>query len=76
MGVYVCGSLAYVADGPGGLRVIDVSDPTQPEEVGHCVFPDWASSVYISDSLAYIAAGKAGLRVLDVDDPANPQEVG
>lgn len=56
--------------------MIDVSDPTQPEEVGHCVFPDWASSVYISDSLAYIAAGKAGLRVLDVDDPANPQEVG
>jgi len=28
--VYISGSHAYVADGYGGLRIIDISDPTSP----------------------------------------------
>ena len=33
-GVVVANGFAYVADGPAGLRVIDVSDPTSPVTVG------------------------------------------
>ena len=35
-GVAVSGSYAYVADEDSGLRVISVSDPAHPTEVGHC----------------------------------------
>jgi len=33
-GVHVSGSYAYVADGSSGLRVIDVSSPSNPREAG------------------------------------------
>lgn len=74
---------AYVADGgmwsdtcgcyvDGGLRVIDVSDPATPVEVG--VWPGVAGNVYLAGNYAYVAAG--GLRVIDVSNPAAPVEVG
>lgn len=38
-GVAVAGPYAYVADGYGGLRIVDVSDPTHPKEVGFYDMP-------------------------------------
>jgi hypothetical protein len=74
--VAVAGSYAYVADYDGGLRVIDVSNPADPQERGHCATPDWAYGVAVAGSYAYVADFAAGLRVIDVSDPANPQERG
>ncbi|MBI4726783.1 hypothetical protein HY768_06115 [candidate division TA06 bacterium] len=34
-GVAVSGSYAYVADGDSGLRIIDISDPSSPTEIGY-----------------------------------------
>jgi hypothetical protein len=75
-GVYVSGSLAYVADGSSGLRVIDVSSPENPFEVGFYDTPDWALGVYVSGNYAYVADDDYGLRVIDVSSPENPREVG
>ncbi|RLC68440.1 MAG: hypothetical protein DRI52_09830 [Chloroflexi bacterium] len=59
--VYVLNNYAYVADGyNGGLRVIDVSNPTNPQEVGYYVTPDWAEDVYVSGYYACVADGSAG----------------
>ncbi len=33
-GVAVAGDHAYVADGTGGLQIVDISDPTNPSVVG------------------------------------------
>ncbi len=78
--VYVVGSYAYVADGWSGLRVIDVSDPANPYEVGcwdaNGSFDIYVYDVYVVDSYAYIAAADSGLCVIDVSDPSNPYEVG
>jgi hypothetical protein len=74
--VAVSGSTAYVADGRGGLRVVDVSDPANPTEVGAYDTPGRAGGVAVSGSTAYVADGDGGLRVVDVSDPANPTEVG
>ena len=64
-----------MADGYSGLRVIDVSDPAHPTEVG-----SWDTGtgrrVAVSGTYAYVAAGGGGLRVIDVSDPAHPTEVG
>ncbi len=54
-----------------GLRVVDVSDPTQPQEVGRY---DLASStdVAVAGDIACLTSYEHGLRVLDVSDPSQP----
>ncbi|RMH74775.1 MAG: T9SS C-terminal target domain-containing protein, partial [Calditrichaeota bacterium] len=74
--VYVSGSHAYVADRYDGLRIIDVSDPTAPVEVGFYDTGDEARGVYVSGSHAYVADWLDGLRIIDVSDPTAPVEVG
>jgi hypothetical protein len=69
-GVAVGGGMAYVADLPGGLRLVDVSDPAQPVERGRVVTTREARDVAVADAYA------CGLRVVDVLDPDHPAEVG
>jgi hypothetical protein len=63
-----------VADQTGGLRIIGVSDPANPNLVGS--YPVNARDVFVQDSLAYVADHYGGLRVIRVTDPASPQLVG
>ena len=62
--VAVSGTLAYVADGDGGLRVIDVSNSAAPHEVGYYDTPGWAEGVAVSGTLVYVADGGGGLAIL------------
>jgi len=80
--VAVAGSYAYVADYDGGLRVVDVSTPSNPMEVGFYDTPGDAYGVAVAGDYAYVT-GVSGypnwdgwLRVVDVSDPTNPTEVG
>ena len=66
---------AYLAAGNAGLRVIDISNPATPQEVGFFSTP-WdaqARDVAVSGTYAYLADW--GLRVIDISNPAKPQEV-
>jgi len=74
--VYVSGSYAYVAAYEDGLKVIDISDPTNPVEVGHFNYIGYAHHVYVSGSYAYVVTWQDGLKVIDISDPTNPVEVG
>ncbi len=56
--------------------MIDVSDPSNPHEVGYYETPERAYGVYVSGNYAYVAARDSGLRVIDVSEPSNPHEVG
>jgi hypothetical protein len=58
------------------LRVISVSDPMHPAEVGYCNTPGWASGVAVAGDRAYVADGDSGLRIISVYDPMHPAEVG
>ncbi len=64
----VAGNTLY---GPPGLRVVDVSDPANPREVG---FNDTVvgQGVAVAEGYAYVAAGWHGLRVVDVSRVAPP----
>ena len=75
-GVAVAGSYAYVTNRYYGLRVIDVSNPAAPVEVGFVYTRDAASGVAVAGSYAYVADRGAGLLVIDVSDPAAPSWVG
>jgi hypothetical protein len=80
--IFVKGTLAYVIDYEEGLRVINVSDPYSPTEIGFCETPGYAQALWIQDNFAYIAdtdpSGPSddGLRIIDVSDPSNPAIVG
>jgi hypothetical protein len=77
LGVSVIGSYAYVAAGKdGGLRVVDISDPLSPVEIGFYDTPDFANGVVATADYVYVADGYSGLRVVDVSTPSEPIEVG
>jgi hypothetical protein len=72
-GVTVAGDYAYVAAEWGGLQVVRIKNPQEPETVGTNAWP--AHNVAISGTLCYVAGGKY-LRVLDVADPRGPRQIG
>jgi hypothetical protein len=65
--------LAFVG-GDNGLYVLDVGDPTSPEELSR-VYIDQAWDLCYLDERLYVAEA-SGLRVLSVADPARPAELG
>ena len=70
------GNHAYVADSDSGVRIIDVSNPAVPIEVGFNSTGVYAVGVAVSGTHVYIAQHDLGFRILDVSDPAAPVEVG
>ncbi len=88
-GLTVAEDRAYVVEpqrptGGGGLRVIDVSDPSAPTPTALYAAPGDIYSVAARGSRAYIAyyAGAVGgsphgrLQVVDLVEPAQPVEIG
>jgi hypothetical protein len=67
----------YVANAHGGLRIIDVSNPEAPAEVGFNEENlEMAVHVAVCGDSVYVAdGGQTGLHVFDVSDPADPVEV-
>ena len=86
--VALSGNLAYVVEyypswrytgtGPkpsfSRLRVIDVSEPASPDEVGviRDTWPGLAWDIALSGPYAYVATLGAGLQIVDVSDPGDP----
>ncbi len=70
------GSYAYVADGPGGLQVIDISKRAQPKIVGAAATPGDAKGVSVAWPYAYIADDAQGIQVIDITEASNPKIVG
>lgn len=90
--VAMSGNYAYIASGTAsGLRVLDLSDPTTPFEVGYSINCDpcsevemWmADRVRVSGDYAYVlyfdglnSKTNYRLYVYDVSDPSTPQQMG
>jgi hypothetical protein len=75
-GVIARDDTVFVADGPGGLVTVDVTDPASPTVLGQVVTGGHATGVVVSGDIAYVAAGSAGLVVVDISDLANPVVIG
>ena len=77
--VFVDGNICYVADGQAGLKILDVSDPTNPRQIGEVDTAYEVStsySVVARDSFAYTSFYYPWFRSVDVSDPASPRIVG
>ena len=72
--VAVSGQYAYVADGWDGVRVIDISDPENPFEVGSCD-AGHAWDICVSGDHAIVAA-MIFVYVIDISNPEDPYVVG
>jgi len=75
-GVEARDNTVFVADGAGGLVIVDATDPAHPTVLGRAPTGGQASGVVVDGDIAYVAAGSAGLVVVDVSDLANPMVVG
>jgi len=75
-GVFISGHYAYVADGRGGLRIMNIVDPSHPVSLGSCATPHHAQDVHVVGRYAYVTAYNAGLRVIDIRSRTSPREVG
>jgi len=84
--VWIDGNYAYlVVDGSvpsAGLRVLDISDPADPQIVGSFYGGgSFLHDVYVRDGLAFLSHWTSGLIILDVGNgvaggsPTNPVEV-
>ncbi len=77
--VAVSGPYAYVVELESGLYVLDVSDPTQPVNVGqlyiggNCVLQH---DLVVSGQRAYLASALSGLHLIDVSNPRRPVRLG
>jgi len=74
--VAVVDTLAFVATGVTGLRIVNIADPAHPVEIGYYDTPGEGFGVAVSGNYAYVADGGSGLRVVNITNPAAPTEVG
>jgi len=69
-------SLAALADGAGGLVLVDVRNAASPSVLGSLLTGGPANGIALVDGTAYIAAGGAGLSIVDVRSPGAPALLG
>lgn len=64
--------MLYVADGAGGLHVLSLLDPGDPQPVAALDLPGIVRDVVVRDGEAYLAKGGDGVDIIDVSDPSAP----
>ncbi len=74
--VEIVGSLAYLAAQEDGLRVLDVSDPRIPLQIGALATQEFATGIDVEGEIAYVTDNYGGLRIIDISEPTAPTEVG
>jgi hypothetical protein len=75
--IQMVGNLAYIVSGGSGLRIVDLTDPANPVEIGRGTWYDWSSpfgGVYVIGNRAYVAT-IYGCSAFDISDPTQPVEI-
>jgi len=76
VGVALSGNIAFVANGYGGLLILNVSDLSHPQNLStYSTGSNYASSVAVSGNIVFVTNGLAGLLILNVSDPFHPQKL-
>ena len=70
MDIVTAGDIAYVANGEGGLCVVDISDPSSPEILSHKDTLGTSYELVVDGDYLYLADDSNGLVILDVTDPS------
>lgn len=73
--VFIQGNLAYLALEQDGIRILNISDPTNPNQVAYFDTPGSAKSIVALDRYIFVADGSEGLLVLELTPDGNLQQV-
>lgn len=76
MGIKIDGNYAYIADGPAGLQIVDITIPLSPTLLGVDAGLGDAFGVDVAGDWAYVADRGYGLSVFSVSDKMNPSRAG
>jgi hypothetical protein len=89
-GVFVAGNYAYITNNSATgsclntsnsngceFRIYDISNPTNPVQVGGLDLPNTARGVMVVGRYAYVTTSSAttGFRIIDISNPTNPTTV-
>ena len=66
-------NIVYVADGQGGLQIIDISDINEPQIVNSVTIEGNAVSLDLSDRYLALGTSNGGVYLFDISSPANPK---
>ncbi len=79
--IFLRGKIAYIpfsfssmGGADGWLSVVDISDPSQPTEIGRVDHLYDANNVTVTENLAIVGHNLGGLNIVDVSDPKTPYE--
>lgn len=68
---------AYIADGYGGVEVVDVYDPMNPSVIGYVDLIDGSTGIKVDGEYAYVSEYiLGGLQIVDISNPATPTLIG
>ncbi len=72
--VIIKDDLLYIAQGEGGLLIVGVNDPENPQTVSVTTeeVRGYSTKIAIKDSAVYLAAGTFGITAIDVANPSEP----
>jgi len=64
----------YLADGPGGIKVIDISNPESPSVVNQ-IATVYALRIFLDGNTLILCDGPGGFRIYSLDNPQAPEQV-
>jgi len=74
--VVIGGDYAYIATGLSGLKVVDISNPEDPEVVNTVYTPNRADNIVIQNEYLYLQRYDGHVMIFDISEPHNPQLIG
>ena len=76
--VFISGDIAYIADGPDGLEIVNISNPSSSNRLGGIDNggTSGSQSIFVSGDYAYLGNYGNNLRILNISDPTKPVEIG
>lgn len=78
MDIDLMGDLAYVADGQGGLQIVDINNPDSTFVVGEYMSEKSIVGIAVRDTFAYLAVShsQGGIKIINVAQPSEPVFIG
>ena len=76
LGLDVATGYLYMVTGQGGLKVVDVRNPYQPEIVNSLSLPGMPNGIYVDGNRAYTRIPRVGIAVVDISNPQKPEALG
>ncbi|MBN2175650.1 MAG: T9SS type A sorting domain-containing protein [Bacteroidales bacterium] len=70
--IFIQDNLAIINHSNSGIKVFDISQPTDITLMGYYDTPGRAENMVAEDDLVYVGNGYSGLQVIDISDNSNP----